>query len=407
MKLILIVIVFLGGVSFCGWKIYSHFSEAKEAGLVALRKDQAEREKKKAVDAALAAAGVKAGGSAAPSGPPVHLPPGMSVGVTGQAPITEVSVGSYRFQRRLVPPAPGFLKDDSKVGMVVQTDDDSNSWVWIGSPVLGSQILDLAKSYDLQQVEMDLDFVLVLLNTEKLKSFGFSMFYNDSASWLTALSLRGDTGSLRLASGGWAVDLDYSNDKTGLSVLSQPVIRCLDGEPWHFATDSEIPVPKSEVVDGVVRRSVEFRKIGFGLEGLVRVVGNSVLLSVEQRNGSVAPAVSRETEFPVFNVQSLKTSCQLAFSEWSVLGGIAVEREESRRGFLRDSMKVTSDYLVVFCRPRLALDAPPKAVPVDGSATDSHPLLGEGVLPPKQWLDQEIELVEKKISRLQSLPSAK
>jgi hypothetical protein len=403
MKLILIVLVFVGGVSFCGWKIYSHFSEAKEAGLVAQRKDQAEREKKKAIDAALAAAGVKAGAVSAPSGPLVPLPPGMSVAVSGQAPIVEVSVGSYRFQRRLVPPAPGFLKDDSKVGMVVQTDTDSNSWVWIGSPVLGSQILDLAKSYDVQQVEMDLDFVLVLLNTEKLKSFGFSMFYNDSASWLTALSLRGDTGSLRLASGGWAVDLDYSNDKTGLSVLSQPVIRCLDGQPWHFATDSEIPVPKSEVVDGVVRRSVEFRKIGFGLEGLVRVVGNTVLLTVDQRNGSVAPAVSRETEFPVFNVQSLKTSCQLAFSEWSVLGGIAVEREESRRGFLRDSMKVTSDYLVVFCRPRLALDAPPKAVPVDGSASDSHPLLGEGVLPPKEWLDDEIRFVERKIKALESV----
>ena len=398
MRLILIVVVVLSGLGFGVFKTYSYFAGKKQ---VALEQKQAHERHKleaenKKLEEKLAAVSVP---------DPAHRPGAVPTGAAGvpdlrpavSVPPVTRSVGSYRFVHRLVPPAPGFLKNESNAGMIVETDEGSNSWVWIGEPVLCSQILDMAKSYDLRQIEMDLDFVLVLVNTEKLKTFGFSVFYDESASWLNALSLQGDTGSLRIASNGFAVDLEMSNDKTGLSVLSQPVVRVLDGQPWKFETDSEVPIPNSEVIDGVIRRNVDFRKIGFGLDGMVRVVGDLVLLQIEQRNGSIAPAASKEAEYPIFNVQSLKTSVQLAFSEWSVLGGIQVDREETRKGIFRDSLKVSSDYLVIFVRPRLSLEAPPQAVPVTGASNQHHPLLlGNGVLPPKSWIDEEIRLIEEK-----------
>ena len=316
-----------------------------------------------------------------------------SNGPTGDSPVTSlplgetVTVGSYRFLNRLVPDAPGFLKDESKVSMIVQTDAQSNSWVWIGSSVLGSQILDLAKTYDREQTEMDLDFVLVLVNAEKLHSRGLSFMYSERASWLNAFSLTGDAGSLRFSAGGVALDLSLGDTETGLTLLSQPVIRCLDGAPWKFSTDSNVPVPKSEVVDSTVRQSVEFRPVGFGLDGVVRVVGDKILLTVRQRNGSIAPSATSSgagTEVPTFNDQILETTCQLGFLEWSVLGGIQVDREELRKGLFRNSLKVSSDYLVVFVRPRAALEAPPRAVPVSSAPNSNHPLLTDdlSLLPP-------------------------
>lgn len=292
--------------------------------------------------------------------------------------------------------------------MVVQKDLESNSWVWIGGPVLGSQILDLARSYDVEQIEMDLEFVLVLLSTDKLKSRGVSIFYQERASWLDALSLVGDAGSLRISSGGWGVELSLADTQSGLTLLSQPVIRCVEGQSWSFANDSEVPVPRSEIVDGTIRNSVDFRPAGFGLEGVVRVVGDQVLLQVEQRNGSIAPSTAGTSEVPIFNNQKLKSTVRLAFWEWSVLGGIQIDREQLRRGLFRHSVQSTSDYLVIFVRPRLALEAPLAAVPVE-SNEDVHPLLeGPGLLPSmRDWEREEREFLRDHVERRAGHPAGK
>jgi len=267
--------------------------------------------------------------------------------------------------------------------MIVQKDPASNSWVWIGGPVLAAQIFDLAKSYDVRQVEMDLEFVLVLMSTEKLRARGVSLFYSDRANWLDYLSLSGDAGSLRISSGGFGAELAYQDNNTGVSLLSQPVVRCIDGEPWKFSTDSEVPVPHSEVVDGVIRQSLDFRTVGFGLSGTVHIVGDDILLRVEQRNGSIAPTTTENASAPTFSVQGLSTALRLGWWEWSVMGGIQVDKEELRRGIFKSSVQSSSDYLVIFVRPRLSLDAPPKAMPA-AARPDSreHPLL-----PVKGWSD--------------------
>ena len=392
MKLILIALVVLGLLGGCGWKVFSYFAEKRRIGIEAVHKRDLERLERELEAAKVATVPVVVPG-ASPGA--VDLPAEMLEVPAAGKPLVQTVVGSYRFKNRLVPPAPGFLKDETKVGMVVQTEEASNSWVWIGSAVLASQIDQLAKSYDVEQVEMDLEFVLVLLSTDKLKERGLSLFYDQRANWMTGLALNGDSGSLRITSGGWAVDVAFGDATSGLSLLSQPVIRCLDGEPWKFANDSEVPVPRSEYVDGVLRQSVDFRPIGFGLDGVVRIVGERILLQVEQRNGSITPATAKEGfEVPTFNNQTLQTSLDLAWWEWSVLGGIQIDREQLRKGLFRSSVQASSDYLVIFVRPRLALEAAPQAVPV-GSSSTAHPLLDDdGLLPPKGWQEEEAQFIK-------------
>lgn len=399
MRLILILTIVLGLFGFCGYRVYDHFHSRNEEARQKAAAAQAKMEDQRRQDAAALAGSVSAPPASGPAAPAVTGPPEP---VYAALPEKVVAVGSYRFEHRLVPDAPGFLRDETKVGMIVQTDKQSNSWVWMGSPVLGAQIRDLATSYDVSQTEMDLDFVLVLVNAERLRANGLNVFYQDKASWLDALSLQGDAGSLRISANGFAVDLSLGESTTGVSLLSQPVIRCLDGQPWNFSTDSEIPVNRSEVIDGVIRQSVEFRRVGFGLDGSVRIVGDSILMSIEQRNGSVSTAAQpNNSEAPVFNVQSLKTTLSLGWLEWSVLGGIQVDKDEVRKGLFRNSFKASSDYLVIFCRPRPSLEAPPSAVPVNRVAPDSNPLLDGGVLPPREWLDAEIEMMESRVNLLQ------
>ena len=304
----------------------------------------------------------------------------------GSKATAQTTIGSYVFQQRTVPPPPSFLRAENS-RLLVERDDESNSWVWMGSPVLGSQILDLARAYDKVQTEMDLEFVLVLLNTEKVRQRGVSVFYSQSASWLDMLSLQGDVGSLRISSGGWAAELSLQHSDLGASVISLPVVRVLDGRPWEFATGSDVPVPRSEIVDGVIRQFVDYRPIDFGLSGVVRIIGDKhVILEVQQRNGSIATTSVSSSDVPSFATQTLQTSVKLAWWEWSVLGGIQVDREEIRKGLFRRSTTSTSDYLVIFVRPRLALDAPPAAVPARRSRRDVHPLLPDkGEIP--LWME--------------------
>lgn len=385
MKLIAIVVVFVAGLGFAGLKIFEYFDEKRQVGIEAQQKQKLREAEKAAAEKAIAeykAIHPEAQAVSAVQSGSADLP------VKATPPQEQVTVGSYRFVKRLVPPAPAFLKDESKVGMIVQTEEASNSWVWIGSPVLGSQIKDLAKAYDIRQMEMDLDFVLVLVNTERLQARGLSLFASEQASWLSALSLTADEGSLRITAGNVALDLSLSDTTTGLSLLSQPVIRCIDGQPWRFTVDSEVPVPKSEILEGTIRNSVDFRAVGFGLEGMVRVVGDSILMTCEQRNGSISQAASTSSDVPIFNNQVIKTSCELGIGQWSVIGGLQVDKEEMRRGIFRNSLKASSDYLVVFVRPRASLDAPPQALPV-WHDDDTHPLL-----PPMEALDGEIQHLE-------------
>jgi hypothetical protein len=307
--------------------------------------------------------------------------PEPSKPVKGELAEAPISIGSYKFVQRLAPEPPMVLRGETTMRARCERDTATNSWVWFCTPHQAEQILALARAFDVRQQEMDLEFCLVLVNQDKIRSLGLSVLFNADASWLSALDLTGDSGSLRLSFDNWAVDLQAQHTDAVASVVSVPVIRAIESVPWEYNIDTEVPLPRSDVIQNVVRNSVEYRKIGFGLSGTVNMAGNDVLLALRQRNGSVSTRPNAAGQYPEFGTQDLSTTVRLAWWEWSVLGGIQVERSNVIKGWWSDRVQESSDYLVIFVRPRLTLSAPPKAVPVGSSRKPveldrrEHPLL--------------------------------
>jgi len=312
----------------------------------------------------------------------MEVPANFGNKVEGLVADGEVAIGSYQFKRRIVPETPTALRGEQSARSRCETDLSSNSWVWLCTPFQAVQIRELAETMDREQIEMDLEFCLVLMNQDRIRARGLTVLYDESATWMDALRLDGDSGSLMLKTHGIAVDLTFDNTDGAASVVSVPVLRVMESSPWTYSIDSEIPIPQSDIVDGTVRNSVEYHKIGFGLSGNVTVAGEQVILSVQQRNGNVAQRSNVANQPPEFSTQELKTTVRLGWWKWAVLGGIQVDRASLVRGLFKKEIKETSDYLVIFVRPRLALAAPPKAVPVGGRNDDKnfHPLL-----PPRGW----------------------
>ena len=285
------------------------------------------------------------------------------------------TIGSFTFTKRIAPKVPEILGKVDTKDLAAELDVATNSWVWTGNKTAGAKLEALAGQFDKEQMELDLEFCLVVMNTNKLRDRGLSIFYDPRASWLNVLRLDGDNGSLRIAAKGFSIDLAYEDSNAAAKVISLPVIRCVDGAPWSFTTDTQIPIARSDITDGTIRQSVEYREVGFGLKGIVRVLPRDCVLEVEQRNGSVkTTSTGSSVEAPAFTSQTLDTTLKLAWWQWSVLGGINIDREETRKGIFRDKILKSADFLVIFVRPRLALTAPTSAVPVHQDKT-AHPLL--------------------------------
>lgn len=363
MRLLVIVAIVIGILAFATVQVRSYFGED------GARKRMEESQKR-----------------ASPAKPPsMEVPANFGKHVDGLVADGEVAIGSYQFKNRIVPATPDALRGEQSAKARCETDISSNSWIWLCTPFQALQIKQLAETMDRKQLEMDLEFCLVLMNQDRIRSRGLSVLYDESATWLNALHLDGDTGSLRLATNGFALDLTLDHSDGAASIVSCPVIRVMESSPWNYSIDSEIPIPRSDIVDGTVRNAFEYHKVGFGLSGNVTVAGNQVILALEQRNGNVAERTAVENRPPEFSTQELKTTVRLAWWEWSVLGGIHIDRTSLVTGIFKKEIKSTSDYLVIFVRPRLALSAPPKAVPLANgrsSNRETHPLL-----PPKGWQD--------------------
>lgn len=332
----------------------------------ALKREAAERQLAEAQKRAAVAAGASG-----------KIDPG-NTGSLASVAVEETELESYVFAQRVVPSPPSFLRGEN-TRLLVEQDLESNSWVWMGSPVLGAKILQLAKLYDKQQVEFDLDFVFVLVSEDDLKEFGVSaIFVDEGAAWLNSLRLEGGEGSLRLASGGLGVELNFACDVGSISVLSRPTVRVVSGSKFQFSTDTQVPVPQTQIIDGVTQNSIEYKAIGFGLDGVCTLVGGRIKLALVQRNGSLLNRNVEGAPAPEFGEQTLSTSAFLEWWAWSPVGGIQVDREEISKGILSSRKEKSRDYLIVFARPRDALKAPPRALP-PGALTPAefagHPLL--------------------------------
>lgn len=329
----------------------------------------------------------------------------------------------YSFKNRPVPPPP-FGRNSSSVGggkdekgLELSVDVGANAWIMRGPPTEVQDVGRIAAVLDVVQDELDLDFLLVTVSETWLRSFGVSAAYQEGAAWLPSFTLANGTGGLRIASNGFAVDLTASIADSSASVYSSPVIRCVTGEKWSFGADREIPIESTLRQDGQTQSSYEFRSVGLGFTGSVTKAGpkNAYRLQVEQRNGDVESSSGVEHgPPPVIRSQILQTSLVVEVGRWSCVGGVSSWRKEKKKRLLGVSDSEEQNLLLVFVRARDALSVAPTAYPVGEGPEHLRPLSPNAwdvgpdqsmVLPPKSWLDQEIEVVEERISRIKGNPA--
>lgn len=329
------------------------------------------------------------------------------------APVAQAS-GIYTFERRNVPPPPFGNSPSDPDGLRIAVDQVTNSWLFRGPWPDVEQAKRMASALDQAQAEIDLDFVLLAVSEDVVKSWGFGVQFREGASWLSALGLEYSGATLTIASGDWSFTADLRDASSGVRLLSSPVVRCMTGEPFNFATDQQVPVESLSRSEGVVTSAFEYRPIGLGLSGVVRQAGDRFRLQLLQRNGAVdALAETTEGQPPTLREQQLETVLQLELDRWACAGGVRSWRDESGKGLLGRRKDESQDLLLVFVRPRVSLASSP-AWPagrpdLDPALTDLGPLPGPdgSLLPPRPASpeEEERELIEEQ-SRKRSVLGA-
>lgn len=287
-----------------------------------------------------------------------------------QFPVVQVPAESYAvyiFANRTAPPAPFAMSVSTDKQSSVSVDPGANAWVMRGSPSEVEMLKAMAKALDVASEEIDLDFVLVAVSEQWLDSIGLSVLFNEGASYLSAFSLDGSGGSLRLSSGNVAVSLTYQDASESVALVAAPVVRCMTGDPFSFSNDTELPVPSLARSEGVVTSGVDYRSVGLGITGTVRALpGGSYRLVLEQRNGTIGKTVAvGGADVPQAQTQTLKTSVVVERDRWSCAGGVRTSRTITRKRLLGKSEEQTEDLLLVFVRARSSLELTPRAFPVD------------------------------------------
>jgi len=308
----------------------------------------------------------------------------------------------YRFLNRDVPGAPfdrvqnNAGKPDEH-GVEISVDKGANAWVIRGPIVEVEQMMSIAQGLDLEQDQLDLDFVLVALSEDYVRSWGVTALFKDGASYLSAFNLDVSGLSLTLSHGASSITFNAQDSNTFARVVSSPVVRAVTGEKWEFSADTQVPVPTLQRSEGVVSTAYEYRKVGLGLSGTIaRAPRGQYRMHLEQRNGTVDTPGKDSTVPPQLREQVLQTSAVLDVARWSCVGGVRSWQSETEKGFFGKSVKETQELLLVFCRPRFQLEAVPRALPADSTpdSTLTHlrpfgpdPLTepGSPLLPPKDW----------------------
>ena len=282
------------------------------------------------------------------------------------------AVDVYTFKNRPVPPPPfgraesGLGSSADRRGLELSVDSGANSWILRGSPQQVEQLKRIASIVDVEQTELDLDFLLIAVSEDWLRSIGVSAAYQEGAAWLPSFSLDASGASLRIASDAFSIDVSAQASNSSARLVSSPVVRCVTGEPWQFSADQQIPVAALQRSEGVVSTSYNYQSIGLGFSGTVQKAGpkGAYRLNLNQRNGNVENTVKDATAPPAFRSQMLQTSLVIELGRWSCIGGVSSWSIEKQKKLFGASEKEAQDLLLIFVRPRDSLNVAPRAYPV-------------------------------------------
>ncbi len=248
----------------------------------------------------------------------------------------------------------------------VAIDEATNAWILQGPVFEVEQFERLAKELDKQQTEVDLDFLLVAVNEDVVRSWGITMQFQEGAGWLSALGVTYSGAQLTLGAGDFSISADLTKADSGVRLVSAPVIRCVTGDPWRFSADQQVPIQVLQRGEGVVSTAYEYRSVGLGLTGTIRRAGDRAFrLELEQRNGTVDTASRPDDgEPPQLREQLLQTSIRVEVGRWACAGGVRTWRTENGKGIFGKRSDEAQELLLVFVRPRMFLGGVRPAIPV-------------------------------------------
>ena len=260
-----------------------------------------------------------------------------------------LATGFHVFLNRIAP-APPVLRDGESDNSQIILDPESNSWRWIANEIDTAIFQNLASTIDVPSTELDLDFVLLAVAEDGVKELGLTGLFRDGSSFRTLFDLGFSTSGLTLGFDGISTTINFRNLSTHSRVVSAPFVRAVSGRPFRFESVEEFPIPQTTVVDNVTRQSFEYRSIGLTFNGTVHALNSELRLNLVVETGSVT-----DSEFetaPVFRNNTANVSGKLAWSRWSLIGGLRVDSGSTRKGIFSRSRESSSDLLLVFVRPR-------------------------------------------------------
>jgi hypothetical protein len=280
-------------------------------------------------------------------------------------------VSVYVFKNRAVPPPP-FGRNDSTVGtkadqrgFQMSEDTVANAWVMRGPVSEVQQVEHIAMALDLEQTEMDLDFVLVALSETWVNSYGLSAYFNEGASWLNSFQLDSSGAVLNFGAGDLHFTASLQSNNSDARIVSCPVVRAVTGEPWKFSADTSVPIAQLQRSEGVVSTNYEYREVGLGLEGVIRKAGDDQLrMEIKQRNGSIVDGTAAAGAPPSLREQVLETVVVVQPQHWSCVGGVRSWKTVVKKHLLGNDREEEQELLLIFCRPRYFLQGVPRAWPV-------------------------------------------
>jgi len=361
MRFFVIIGLFVGAIVFMGFAFSRNLDKVKSGEAVS------EPEAIEIAPASVDLSSVEVGDVTIDNPVPLSLPPSSGF-----------KSGSYLFKNRVVPVFPSDFQIDD---LVVSTDLSSNTWFWVAPKGLDFDIFAFARSYDHSLNDLDLDFVLIAISEDWLKSRGISALFAEGENFLSGLDLDFDRAGLTLSYKGLRVDVGASNSRSKVRVVTSPSVRCVVGRPWRFRTIQRIPFQVTSDTETSVRTSTEFIEAGLTLSGTVHALRDSFRLILNQENSSPVASVDGP---PVIESQELTTALDLEWDRWSVAGGVRARRFERVRGIFGSRSLDAHDHIVVFVRPRNNVQASiPVAVPVsDDPLLYEHPYDEHLLLPP-------------------------
>lgn len=252
-------------------------------------------------------------------------------------------------------------------------DKLSNSWIVKGNQEFIDSTVELVKRLDQSPQTLDLDFLVVAINEEKIRRLGLTGMFQDGASYLNSIDLTFDTFGLNLALGNTNLTLDFQHTDEETFVVTLPVERVTTGAQFEFGNVDRIPIQTLTVSDGISQSGFDYKSVGLTFKGQLNKVSERYYLELDHSVGSVVGEYTSSAP-PVFRESSSRSQAFVELNMWSVMSGMMVERSTWSRGILSRKKSNTRDLVLVFVRPRDQLRAIPKAIPCLPDA-DVHPLL--------------------------------